>query len=204
MTRHICLYAKVSHTRSLGPFTRFALWVQGCLLRCPNCMTPDAQRFKAGNLYAIANLAREILAIDDIEGLTVSGGEPFAQASALATLMDAVRASRDLGLILYSGYRLQELQNMARSDAGIQGLLSRIDLLIDGPYIASSNDNAPLKGSANQNVIFLTDRYLNQQHQYEAGQPRTIELHVDIGEHLLVGIPSARQLDWWQSRKQTV
>ncbi|NCA71503.1 MAG: 4Fe-4S cluster-binding domain-containing protein, partial [Sphingobacteriia bacterium] len=42
------LYSRIPRTRSLGPGLRFALWVQGCPLRCPGCMTPDALPFDGG------------------------------------------------------------------------------------------------------------------------------------------------------------
>ena len=201
MSNAITLYAKVPRTRSLGPFVRFAVWVQGCPFRCPGCMTTDAQPFEGGRLTPIEQLADEMLATDDIEGLTLSGGEPFTQAAGLAALVQRVRARRELGLIVYSGYRLEALRQMAGADDGVAGLLAQIDLLIDGPYVAALNDGAPLRGSANQRVLPLTDRYLGSLHCYERDQPRGVELHVDIGERMLVGVPSARQLAWWQAWK---
>ena len=192
------LYAQVPRTRALGPFRRFALWVQGCHLGCPGCMTPDALPFDGGRFVSIESLAAEILAVDDIEGLTISGGEPFSQAAGLTTLMGYLRSRRDLGLILYSGYRLRDLQRQARRDAGVARLLAEIDLLIDGPYRAARNDGAPLRGSANQKVWPLTERYLPNLQAYSPERSREVELHVAIGERMLVGIPSARQLAWWQ------
>lgn len=194
------LYAQVPRTRALGPFLRFALWVQGCPLRCPGCMTPDALSFDGGRLVPIESLAAEILAVDEIEGLTISGGEPFAQAAGLAALMGRLRGRRDLGLILYSGYRLRDLQRQARRDAGVADLLAEIDLLIDGPYRAARNDGAPLRGSANQELWPLTSRYLPNLQAYSPEQHREVELHVSIGERMLVGIPSARQLAWWRKK----
>lgn len=194
------VYAQVPRTRVLGPFLRYALWVQGCPLRCPGCMTPDALSFDGGRLVPIPSLAEEILAVDDIEGLTLSGGEPFAQAAGLAALMGYLRSRRDLGLILYSGYRLREIRRLARKDTGVATLLAAIDLLIDGPYLAASNDDVGLRGSANQKIWPLSDRYLPSLQTYSPARAREVELHVDIGERMLVGIPSVRQLAWWQNR----
>ena len=119
------LYARIPRTRVLGPFVRYGLWVQGCPFRCPGCMTPDALAFTGGEEIAIAGLVSQILAIDEIEGLSVSGGEPFAQAAALALLMRQLRSQRDLGLILYSGYRWRDLQRQARLDPGVALVDSR-------------------------------------------------------------------------------
>ncbi|SDX01448.1 4Fe-4S cluster-binding domain-containing protein [Thiocapsa roseopersicina] len=195
------LYATVPRSRALGPRSRYGLWVQGCPFRCSGCMTPGALPFTGGTAVDLDALTAEVLAVPDIEGLTVSGGEPFAQASALAALLMRLRARRDLGLIVYTGFRHGALRRRARTTMGIAALLAATDLLIDGPYQALRNDGAPLRGSANQRVITLTDRYRNQLQEYAPGQPRAVEVHVGIGERLLVGIPSDRQLSWWQVHK---
>lgn len=162
-------------------------------------MTPDALPFDGGEPVPVARLANEILAIDDIEGVTVSGGEPFAQAAAVADLMLRLRGQRDLGLIVYSGYRLAALRRLARTDAGVSALLGQTDLLIDGPYLAAANDGAPLRGSSNQGILPLTDRY--RERLAGDDHARHIEVHVEIGVRMLVGIPSRRQLAWWLAQK---
>ena len=195
------LYMRVPCTRALGPFLRYGLWVQGCPLRCPACMTPDAWPFDGGTAVPVDTLVEEILGVDDIEGLTVSGGEPFAQAPGIASLIQRLRERRDLGLIVYTGFRLAELRRRARSAPGIAALLAATDILIDGPFVASRNDGVALRGSANQQVWPLTERYRQQLGCYAEDRPRAIELHVSIDDHKLIGIPTARQLEWWQRRK---
>lgn len=197
----IRLYAKTPRTRVLGPFLRFALWVQGCPFRCPGCMTPASQPLIGGAAFPIAALVDEILATPDIEGLTLSGGEPFAQAAELHRLVRRVRARRDLGVIVYSGYQLATLRRMARNDQAVAGLLAQTDLLIDGPYVQARDDGAPLRGSTNQRVLPLTARYQGSLDCYAARQPRGVELHVESDGLMLVGIPSHRQLAWWQARQ---
>lgn len=194
------LYARVPRTMALGPGLRYGLWVQGCPFRCPGCMTPGALDVTGGEAVPISSLAEEILALDDLEGLSLSGGEPFTQAAGLAILMQQLREQRDLGLIVYTGYRLPALQALANRDPGVAALLGATDLLIDGPYLAEHNDDTPLRGSSNQGLHLLTDRYRAHLGAYDSNQTRQIELHVGIREHLLVGIPSVRQLAWWQSR----
>lgn len=164
-------------------------------------MTPDSQPFDGGTVLEVDSLVQEILGVDDIEGITISGGEPFAQAAALAALMEGIRRRRDLGLILYSGYRLAALHKVARREGGVQRLLAQIDLLIDGRYVESENDGARLNGSANQCVIPLTGRYLQNLDHYDSSLARSVEVHVDVDLRMLVGIPSARQLQWWESWK---
>jgi anaerobic ribonucleoside-triphosphate reductase activating protein len=116
-------------------------------------------------------------------------------------LIRQLRTHRDLGVIVYSGYRLKSLRRLAKQNPAVSGLLAQIDLLIDGPYIAERNDGVPLRGSANQGVIPLSGRYLPFLSSYDPNQPRNVELHLDIGERMLVGIPSSRQLTWWNAHK---
>ena len=74
-----------------GPGERFVVWVQGCPLACPGCWNPDTWSFERRVVRDIDELAAEILSVEDIEGVTFTGGEPFAQARALAELARRVR-----------------------------------------------------------------------------------------------------------------
>lgn len=198
----LTIYSKVSKTHSLGPFLRAALWVQGCPFNCSGCMTPNAIPFKGGLSVKVNDLAAEFLAIEGIEGITISGGEPFAQADALADLVQRLKEQRNLGVIVYSGYRLSQLKKMAQHSVGIARLLSSIDMLIDGLYVENLNQNAGFKGSENQVAHLLTQRYKEHIHLYQSEQVRQVELHVELNQEMLVGVPSKKQLDWWQQHKE--
>jgi anaerobic ribonucleoside-triphosphate reductase activating protein len=143
--------------RVLGPGSRFAVWVQGCPLSCPGCISPQWIPFDGGRAMDVDTLAEEI-ADTAVDGLTISGGEPFAQAPALTRLVTAVRERRDLSVLCYSGYRLSWLRE--RGDAAQRGLLSRLDVLIDGPYSARLHAALRWRGSSNQRVHRLSSRDL--------------------------------------------
>lgn len=192
------VYHIVPHTRVLGPFLRFALWVQGCPLRCPGCMTPGSLPFEGGMEVAVDALAAHILATPGIEGLTLSGGEPFAQAGALAALLALVRAERDLGVIIYSGYILAKLRRMQSATA----LLAQTDLLIDGQYQAKRNDGLSLRGSANQKIHALSQRYRDAIPLYYGQSRREVEAHLGHDSVMLVGIPGVETLRQWQILKE--
>ena len=66
-------------------------------------------------------------------------------------------AAAKIGVVCYSGYTLQELQD--HPDLGVQALLARLDLLIDGPYIQTQTASLRWRGSANQQLHFLSPRY---------------------------------------------
>jgi anaerobic ribonucleoside-triphosphate reductase activating protein len=135
----------------------------------------------------VTNLARQIVETPGIEGLTVSGGEPFLQAGALCELIETVKKSRDLGVIIYTGYILPELLNSDIPDA--KKLLGLCDLLIDGPYKEEYNDGKSLRGSSNQKIILLTERYGEYLEVYGV-EGRNIEIIVrENGKVRIVGIP---------------
>lgn len=90
-----------------------------------------------------------------IEGVTISGGEPFQQAPALAELTTALRAASPLSIIVFSGYSMAELQRIPAATA----VIGSIDLLIAGRYEHSRRVAAGLLGSANKSLHFFTQRY---------------------------------------------
>ena len=192
--------AKVEQTQVLGPGKRAVLWVHGCCFDCPGCIAPG---FKEGS-YTEADpqtLARWYLDLD-AEGLTISGGEPMLQAEALARMIREIRGVRDTGVIVYTGFVYETLLEKARQDDGIQSFLEQIDLLIDGPYIQERNHGEPYRGSDNQRLLALTDRYSEQLKSYYAGQQgRQIEIRISGENTLLVGVPSRDQAEIWNNIK---
>lgn len=176
------------HIHVLGPGTRFCIWTQGCMQRCPGCLAPDAQPLEGGYPISTEELARKIIADNDLDGITISGGEPFLQAEALIELLDMVHEKRNLGVILYTGYLLEDIQANVLPEAA--NLLKRIDLLIDGPYIETLNDNGALRGSSNQRILPLTDRYTTTLSQYGQQDQRRTELLTTEGNFFMAGVPS--------------
>ena len=86
------IHAFEPFSRANGPGVRAAIWVQGCSLGCPGCFNPDTHPFAGGELLAVDDLFRRILALGDaIEGITVSGGEPLQQRRPLLALLQRVR-----------------------------------------------------------------------------------------------------------------
>jgi anaerobic ribonucleoside-triphosphate reductase activating protein len=104
----------------------------------------------------VDDLANELSAVPGIEGVTFSGGEPMSQAAALVALIDQLRC-RDLSFVCYTGFTLEYLRQNGTSAQ--RALLERLDILIDGPYVASRHTDLRWRGSDNQRVLLLTDRY---------------------------------------------
>jgi anaerobic ribonucleoside-triphosphate reductase activating protein len=102
-------------------------------------------------------LADYILAIPDIEGMTVTGGEPFQQAAAIGRLCRMVRRG-GLSVMVFTGWQYGDICRSPHR--AVSDLLGQIDLLVDGPFVKRLADKDLLwRGSSNQQIRFLTNRY---------------------------------------------
>ena len=140
-------------SRANGPGARFVVWLQGCTLGCPGCFNPATHDAGGGREVPIDELAAQLAAAPGIEGLSLSGGEPLQQPAAAAALLDAARAL-GLSTLAFSGYTEGEI----RALPGGPEVLARLDVLIDGRYVAGDRLATGLRGSANQRIRLLTGR----------------------------------------------
>ncbi len=184
-----------AHTDLLGPYDRFVIWVHGCCFDCEGCLAQNT-RFGAYDEMPVSRLALQIIA-SGCEGITVSGGEPFLQAQALARLVSEIREHRDIGVIIYSGFTREELE--ARPEC--TGLLHQADILIDGRYIRELDDGRAYIGSSNQRLHYLTDRYRESGERYYSASRRRAEIKFSSDRVTLIGVPSAEVLKIWQDIK---
>lgn len=157
--------AEMPESVANGPGLRYVLWVQGCRLSCPGCFNPDFQPLVNNRLVSVASLLQRILELDRIEGVTFTGGEPVLQARSLYYLAAELKR-RGLSIVCFSGYTLAELEERGPYT---RGLLAMTDILIDGRY--ERNRRAPLlwRGSSNQRVHFLSERYAAYSNAVETG-----------------------------------
>lgn len=164
-----------------GPGERFVVWVQGCSLRCPGCWNLDTWSGRPRRLIPPLDLADEIIATPGIEGITLTGGEPFEQAAPLLTTVTRVRAT-GLSVMAFTGFELAELQAPEQ-----RALLAECDVVVAGRYRQQQRSlDLPWRGSANQTVHFRTKRYS------PASMPDAGECEVHItgdGSLVLTGFP---------------
>lgn len=141
----------------LGPGNRSVIWVQGCNLNCKNCINKNLQSFEKRNLFKPLELFNEImLKKENIEGITITGGEPFLQAKALSEFAVMVK-KENLSIQVYTGFYLEEL--ISSKDKFVYKFLDNIDVLIDGRYKESDKELKNYRGSSNQRVLLFTERY---------------------------------------------
>jgi anaerobic ribonucleoside-triphosphate reductase activating protein len=170
----------------LGPGTRFVVWVQGCPLACAGCVAVETWDPHGGEAVEVEALAHRITSLPAVDGLTLSGGEPFAQAAALVRLADLVRAARPLSLMAFSGYTLEWLRR--RGSPAQRALLDRLDILIDGPYRADLHADLRWRGSSNQRIHYLTPRHAQLAGIDDRGVGMEVEVGSDGSVHWM-GVP---------------
>jgi anaerobic ribonucleoside-triphosphate reductase activating protein len=176
----------VDDTGAEGPGRRFALWVQGCTIRCAHCCNPQMFPVEGGVEHETAELAKTIAAVPGLEGVSVLGGEPFEQPAALAELCALVRKA-GLSVMIYTGYTLAELR--ARNDAATEAALAECDLLVDGRFEQALYETGRRWiGSKNQVLHFLTDRYSPDDPRFK--EANTVEVRVKNGEVIVTGWPT--------------
>ena len=163
-----------------GPGERFVVWVQGCSLRCPGCWNRDTWSSEPRLQMSVDDLVAEILGTPGIEGVTLTGGEPFEQAPGLASMCRRLR-SGGLSVMAFTGYRLPELIAPDQLE-----LLNLCDIVVAGRYVRTRRVvDQRWRGSANQSVHYLTNHYT------PSTAPDTIcEVHLapDGGMHI-TGFP---------------
>lgn len=139
-----------------GPGRRMVIWLQGCTLNCPGCFNPATHPLTGGQFFSVPTLLEQVItAQSQIEGLTISGGEPLQQAHALSAFIQAVRRQTTCSIILLSGYTWQEIQQTP----SYRSILDHLDVLIAGRYNEKQRLAAGLLGSSNKTLHFLTSRY---------------------------------------------
>jgi anaerobic ribonucleoside-triphosphate reductase activating protein len=184
-------------TEAEGPGRRFALWFQGCPLRCPGCCNPEMLPFEGGQAMRLADVlgqVEEAARTWAVEGITLLGGEPLAHAAGAAALARAVRAA-GLTVMVFSGYTLAEARQLP--DPAVADLLAHTDILVDGPYLRDQPEaRRRWIGSANQQVHFLSDRYRADDPCWLL--PNTLEIRLAGGELSVNGFPARHAVGLWR------
>lgn len=185
---------------NLGPGQRLILWVRGCPLACPGCMTPELWENAPANSHRDIGELADLLAplLVGLDGLSISGGEPTLQAAPLAQLIRDLRARPELGeleVLSYSGFTIEEL---GERGADVDDYLAQLDILVDGRFVQSEANELAWRGSDNQRVHLLSARAQEQYADFvEAPMPSPRPLGVqaiDGGHYRLIGIPKRGDL----------
>jgi len=136
-----------------GPGNRIVVFFQGCTRNCKGCFNPATHSMEPARMLRPADILSNYP--DNIEGVTISGGEPFQQPDGLTELL-MLSQSYDLSTVVYTGYLIEELL----ANYALKRPLKFIDALVDGPFEADKLEPTLLaRGSTNQRIHLLTERY---------------------------------------------
>lgn len=136
-----------------GPGIRFVVFAQGCPHHCPECHNSTTWDFAGGFETAPEKVIAQVKTNPLLAGITLSGGEPFCQAEAMA---ETARLAHEAGLNVwvFTGYLFEQLLTMAQTDTNVDALLRQADVLVDGPFIQKLKSyELKFKGSSNQRTI---------------------------------------------------
>ena len=187
----------VAATEAEGPGRRFALWFQGCPLRCPGCCNPEMLPFVGGTPMRFDDVVAQMRAASEqqgIEGVTLLGGEPFAHAAVAGPLAQAAHAL-DLSVMTFTGYLVEELRQI--TDPATRLLLAHTDILVDGPYQRELPETKRRWiGSANQRAHFLSERCSADDPRWLL--PNTLEIRLQDGEVSINGFPAVHAVGLWK------
>ncbi len=132
-----------------GPGFRFAVFTQGCFHDCPGCHNPETHDPNGGKAVTVESLLDAMKKNQLLDGLTLSGGEPFLQVEPCVRLAAEARAM-GLSVWAYSGHTFEELA----ADPEKRRLLEACDVVVDGPFVLGERTlEKRFRGSKNQRVI---------------------------------------------------
>lgn len=135
-----------------GPGFRFVVFTQGCKHHCPGCHNPHTHTFEGGTSVSVDSLIEQIRKNPLLDGVTLSGGEPFEQAAACAELAVKVRGL-GMNVMTFTGFTYEAIQN-GSSHEGWESLLDATDILVDGRFeLDKKNLLLKFRGSENQRII---------------------------------------------------
>lgn len=118
----------ICHSRINGPGNRLVIWVQGCKFNCKGCFNPETHPYTKEHLMDVVDLAKMINEDAQIEGITISGGEPLDYPKQIQSLLSSLE--HRITTIIYSGYHYEDVV----SNEDLMKVVKRADLSIIGRY----------------------------------------------------------------------
>lgn len=152
---NIRIAGEISESIVDGPGIRYVVFTQGCPHHCVGCHNPETHDFDKGTSIDVDEICSRFAKHPYMSGLTISGGEPFAQKSAILSLIKGFKnIFPKKNILIYTGYTFEQLKAFA--DPEINEILSLADYLVDGLFIISKRDISLIfRGSSNQRIIDL-------------------------------------------------
>ena len=175
MIRGYCL-SKVN-----GPGNRFVLWTQGCSKGCSECFNPETW---STNIYKELSPIElfELIKNFEVDGITISGGDPFEQEDDLLALLFLLSGENyKKGVIVFSGYTKEQIE----AHPIRKKCLEYMDVLIDGLYVDELKTLNDLRGSSNQRFYFFSQKIKEEELKFD----HEIEISHLESDIIITGFP---------------
>lgn len=181
------LHSVIAKSSVNGPGERLVIFFQGCEKKCHGCINPQTHDKNGGYLMNIDELFEFSTENSSIEGITLSGGEPFLQPKAVYEIS---KKAYQLGLsvIISTGLTLDELKLIPSFNK-----ISRyVDVIIAGPYQHHERVAIGIIGSANKQIVLFSSRYSLQ----DFIPKRNMEIIIEKGKVIGTGTSLYDNFDW--------
>lgn len=146
-----------------GPGVRVTLFVSGCKLNCKGCFNKEAQCFFAGQPFTQETIdyILELCDKDEIQGLTLLGGDPLEpdnQLEILNLLTQFRNKFQDTKDIWCWTGRIFDIELQPNGKYYVDGVtnevLKHIDIIVDGRFVQRLMKKGLIyMGSTNQKII---------------------------------------------------
>lgn len=125
-----------------GEGARYVVFTQGCRHNCPGCQNPDTHDPQGGYEVSVEDLAADVKKHRLIDGLTLSGGDPFEQPEECCRL---IKLLAPINVWCYTGYTYEQIKDTE--------LAKLCDVIVDGRFESDKKIEGAYKGSSNQRII---------------------------------------------------
>ncbi len=177
----------------LGYGKRIGIWFQGCSIGCKGCCAKHTWE-RSGNLTTVSSVLGWIATrpLREIDGFTISGGEPFEQPEALTELLtalrtfDSIQTPRDV--LVYSGFPWKRLERH------FPHILALADVVISEPFQAQREPGF-LRGSTNQRIHCLSDLAHARYSGLDGDSLAKLQIAMEGDDMHVIGIPQRGDIE---------
>jgi anaerobic ribonucleoside-triphosphate reductase activating protein len=125
-----------------GDGARMVVFAQGCKHHCKGCQNPETWNLDGGMDVPVERLAEEYKKHRLLDGITLSGGDPFFQQDECLKLIDLLPG---VNVWIYTGYEYEDICDTP--------LANRADVLVVGRFVEELRCDGKMYGSSNQKII---------------------------------------------------